>query len=255
MVRSDASGVQQMELSCVEWVFKSRQQKSPDSANPKAMELSHTAVRAKIQKAPSATNMPACLKLSTSALPMMQSAITARKKVTTSVCAMLLKLCVVLKKNQKLVFMLCDIWCWSIDCWNRHNGPEHPFKTWHWSSKAVLLFSSPAVFSPAADRRRFGPGLIHMFMLEFPKKKKNVSRADRGETLFSRKAEHILLRLFWPERTYLCSAVTTDATTTRHHFPREGVGGVAILGMWEKSKKSHSVSNQRLHKGAAWLIS
>lgn len=136
------------------------------------MELSHTAVRAKIQKAPSATNTPACLKLSTSALPMMQSAITVRKKVTTSVCAALLKLCVVLKKNQKLVYMLCDIWCWSIDCWNRHNGPEHPFKTWHWSSKAAGLFgffSSPVVFSPAAERLRFGPGLIRMFMLEFPK--------------------------------------------------------------------------------------
>lgn len=51
------------------------------------MELSHTAVRAKIQKAPSATNMPACLKLSTSALPMMQCAITVReKKVTATVC-------------------------------------------------------------------------------------------------------------------------------------------------------------------------
>lgn len=28
IVRSDASGVRQMELSCVEWVFKSRQQKA-----------------------------------------------------------------------------------------------------------------------------------------------------------------------------------------------------------------------------------
>lgn len=90
-------------------MFKSRQQKSPDSANPKAMELSHTAVRAKIQKAPSATNMPACLKLSTSALPMMQSAITVgKKKVTTSVCAVLLKLCVVLKKKIKSLF-LCSV--------------------------------------------------------------------------------------------------------------------------------------------------
>lgn len=65
------------------------------------MELSHTAVRAKIQKAPSATNMPACLKLSTSALPMMQCAITERKKVTTSVCALLIKQSVVSERRKK----------------------------------------------------------------------------------------------------------------------------------------------------------
>lgn len=117
-----------MEVSCAGVTVLSHTAKSQDSADPKAMELSHTAVRAKIQKAPSATNMPACLKLSTSALPMMQCAITAREKKkkkghSQCVCPAYKAECGVgkkkkkIKKNPKLVFFylfiffctLCDI--------------------------------------------------------------------------------------------------------------------------------------------------
>lgn len=103
-LRSDASGVKQMLALWTECLKADSTRKSLNLANPKAMEQSHSAVRAKIQKAPSATNVVARLTPSTSALPMMPSAVPVGKNVTTSMCAMQVKLCMVLRKRRKASF-------------------------------------------------------------------------------------------------------------------------------------------------------
>lgn len=73
------------------------------------MEQSHTTVRAKIQKAPSATNMVASLTLSTSALPMILSTASCGKMATTSVCAMKVKLYMVLRERRKAFLTLLHL--------------------------------------------------------------------------------------------------------------------------------------------------
>ncbi|CAK6972033.1 uncharacterized protein K02A2.6-like [Scomber scombrus] len=94
ILTSDASGVLQVDGNSVDRVFMADTKKrSLNSPNPKVMEKSHTTVRSKIIKAPSATNVVAHLTLGMNVQQMKLSAIPVEKKVTTSVCAVQAKQC------------------------------------------------------------------------------------------------------------------------------------------------------------------
>lgn len=75
------------------------------------MELNHKAVRAKIQKAPSVTNVAACLTLRMSALPMTQYAIIVGKQF---LCLTGKAVCIIKEnKNVHQLFLTFDADPWN----------------------------------------------------------------------------------------------------------------------------------------------
>ena len=101
-LRSDTSGVKQMDAFSVEF-FKTDCAKKKTiliSTKPKTTVQCHSTARARPQNAFGAINVEALHTPSMSVLPMGPSAIPVEKWVTTSVCALQVKLCMVLRKRK-----------------------------------------------------------------------------------------------------------------------------------------------------------
>ncbi len=101
-----------------EYLKANSRRKSLNSANPKVKEQSHTAVRAKTQKAPSVINALANVKLITSTLPMMPSPIHAEKRATTSVCVCAGKTVHGIEEEEESFFLgsvTSDVNAWTAD--------------------------------------------------------------------------------------------------------------------------------------------